>query len=145
MPMGVLSTGSNMIDLSLGPPMTWGKKNLPKMRIFPCLHNSKNKTVSFKKSPCINCRAVEWSIYSIWKVVLGFRNFGYDFWGVGADVWKYLLPEWVVPGSWDLATESVRLEWSYCNLVEPCFTLLWIIQSIPQWQFVNYDLVIGVW
>ena len=44
----------------------------------------------------------------------------------------YLLPEWVVPRSWELGTEAVRVEWSYCNLVELCFTLRWIIQSIPQ-------------
>ena len=24
------------------------------------------------------------------KVVLGFQNFGYDFWGVGGDVWRWL-------------------------------------------------------
>ena len=24
------------------------------------------------------------------KVVVGFRNFGYDFWGVGRDVWRWL-------------------------------------------------------
>ena len=30
-----------------------------------------------------------WSEWSVSKVDLGFRNFGYDFWGVGGDVWRW--------------------------------------------------------
>ena len=76
-----------------------------------------------------------WKRGVLWKVVLGIGNFGYDFWGVGGDVWRWLCRH--------LRRKfSARCEWKFQNfllifffleqLSTPCFD--------PQFNFTTIFL-----